>query len=153
MTAEAMWREFCAATGTDEQTPHDAWAFCGGGPMADELAALVLAGVKTATASAMIAYETEHETPPAAGCYSVVLWDSGAAAAVIRDTRVSLVPFCAVPAEHASREGVGSRTLAVWREIHRRVFTPDYRAAGKEFDETGLCVLEEFELLWPRKSV
>ena len=120
----------------------------GGGPFADELAALVLAGVKTATASPLIAYETEGEPLPREGGYSVILYDDGQAAAVIRDTRVSLVPFDEVSPEHAFREGEGERTLAQWREIHRRAFAPDYRAAGREFDEHGICVLEEFELVY-----
>ena len=149
MTKQELWARFCAARGVDADTPHEAWAFCGGGPVGDELAALVLAGTKTATASSLIAYETEHEPLPQPGCYSVVLYDNGLAACVIRDTAVRLVRFSEVSEEHAYREGEGTRTLAEWREIHRRVFTPDYAAAGREFDENGVCVLEEFELLYP----
>ena len=150
MTADEMWSRFCAQTGLDPRTPHEAWAFCGGGPFADELAALVLDGVKTATASPLIAYETEGELLPEVGGYSVILYDDGSAAGVIRDTRVALVPFGEVSAEHAIKEGEGTRTLAEWREIHRRAFTPDYQAAGRPFDENGICILEKFELLYPR---
>ena len=149
MTNKEMWSRFCAQEGLSPDTPYEAWAFCGGGPAADELAALVLDGKKTATASAMIAYETEKAPIPKAGCFSVILQDSGEAVCVIRDTRVSVVPFDEVPAEHAFKEGEGDRTLAAWREIHRRAFAPDYRAAGKPFDGHGLCVLEEFERVYP----
>lgn len=148
MTAQEMWSRFCAEKHIDPAAPYEAWAFCGGGPFADELAGLVLAGIKTATASPLIAYETEGAPLPRTGDYSVILYDDGQAAAVIRDTRVCLVPFGEVSAAHAYREGEGTRTLAEWREIHRRAFTPDYRAAGREFDENGLCVLEEFELVY-----
>lgn len=149
MTEKEMWRRFCAEANLDPKTPYEAWAFCGGGPFADELAALVLSGTKTATASAFVAYETEGEPLPEPGCYSVILYEDGSAAGVIRDTKVSLVPFHEVSAEHAYKEAEGTRTLAQWREIHRRAFTPDYQAVGKEFDESGMCVLEEFELLYP----
>lgn len=149
MTEKEMWSRFCAETSLDPKTPYEAWAFCGGGPVADELAALVLAGTKTATASALVAFETEGEPLPEPGRYSVVLYEDGSAAGVIRDTKVSLVPFNKVTAEHAYKEGEGTRTLEEWREIHRRAFTPDYQAVGKEFDESGICVLEEFELLYP----
>lgn len=148
MTKEEMWSNFCKETGLDPETPYDAWAFCGGGPIGDELAELVLAKIKTATASALIAYETEKEPLPELGGYSVVLYDDGSAAGVIRNTKLSLVPFLEVSEEHAYKEGEGSRTLEEWREIHRRLFTPDYEAAGKPFDGNGLCVLEEFELVW-----
>ena len=51
MTAEQMWHAFCESSGVSEQTPYSAWAFCSGGAVGDELAQLVLAGTKTATAS------------------------------------------------------------------------------------------------------
>lgn len=152
MTAEEMWNSFCSESGIATDTPYEAWAFCGGGPDADALAKLVLEGVKTATASALIAYESEGEAVPEPGCFSVILYDNGEAAGVIRDSKVSLVPFRNVSAEHAYKEGEGGRTLEEWREIHKRAFTPDYRAIGKAFDETGICVLEEFELVYPRQS-
>lgn len=47
MTAQQMWKEYAAACGAGEA--YDAWAF---GADADALAALVLRGEKTATASA-----------------------------------------------------------------------------------------------------
>ncbi len=149
MTAEEMWAKSCAANDVNPATRWEAWAFCGGGPAADELAALVLEGTKTATASAWIAYENEGAELPKPGDYSVILYDNGSAAAVIRDTKVSLVPFDEVPAEHAYKEGEGSRSLAEWREVHKRAFAPDYQAAGREFDPHGICVLEEFVLVYP----
>ena len=79
----------------------------------------------------------------------MILLDSGEAAGVICNTKVTLVPFDEVSAEHAFREGEGDRSLAYWKKVHREAFTPDYEAAGKLFDEHGLCVLEEFALLYP----
>lgn len=68
---------------------------------------------------------------------------------MIRDTKVSLVPCNRVSAEHAYRESEGDRAPETWWEIHRRAFTPDYQAVGKEFDEQGIFILEEFRLLSP----
>lgn len=150
MTEKEMWSIFCSENHIATDTPYEAWAFCGGGPFADALAALVLEGTKTATASALIAYETEGDPVPEPGCYSVILYDDGTAAGVIRDTKVSLVPFNEVSEEHAYKEGEGDRNLAYWKEVHKRFFTPDYAAAGLEFDEKGICVLEEFELVYPK---
>lgn len=142
-----IWRACCEKNGIPPETPYEAWAF--GGNAADELAELVLAGTKTATASSLLAYETTGDPLPQAGEYSVILRADGQAACVIRTLRVSLVPFDAVSAEHAYLEGEGSRTLEEWREIHRRFFAPDYQAAGKPFDEKGVCVLEEFVRVYP----
>ena len=88
MTAEQMWHAFCESSGVSEQTPYSAWAFCGGGAVGDELAQLVLAGTKTATASALLAFELEQEPLPKVGEYSVILLDSGEAAGVICGTKV-----------------------------------------------------------------
>lgn len=148
MTGEEMWHEFCRTTNTDENTPYDMWKFCGGGALGDELANLVLAGVKTATASAKISYEFYKEELPKAGAYSVVLFDHEEAACVIQNVKVSVVPFCKVSAEHAYKEGENDRSLAKWREAHRLAFTPEYEEAGLAFDENGDCVLEEFQVVF-----
>ena len=71
------------------------------------------------------------------------------AACIIRDTKVSIVPFNQVSAEHAYKEGEDDRSLDKWREVHRRAFAPDYKAGGLDFDENGDCVLEEFEVVYP----
>lgn len=149
MTGEMMWQAYCRATNTDCNERHDLWKFCGGGIFADELAKLVLAGTKTATASTKLAYETTGEALPEAGTYSVILFDNGEAACIIRDTKVTVVPFDQVSAEHAYKEGEDDRSLSKWREVHRRAFAPDYKDAGLDFDEKGDCVLEEFEVVYP----
>lgn len=148
MTGEEMWQVFCHNTNTDITTRHDIWKFCGGGEFADQLAYLVLDGIKTATASAKIAYDLYGEELPDAGTYSVILFDNEEAACIIRDVKVSVVPFHRVSEEHAYKEGEDDRSLEKWREVHRRAFTPDYHAAGFPFDENGDCVLEEFEVVY-----
>lgn len=146
MTAQQMWDRFTKETGVS--AGYDAWAFCGGGEVGDQLAKLVLDGTKTATASAYISYQTENEPIPEAGCYSVVLYDNAEAACVIQTNQVSLVPFDEVSAEHAYKEGEGDRSLAYWRKVHREAFAPDYAQAGLQFDEHGLTVLQEFTVVY-----
>lgn len=145
-----MWQTYCRAANIDSKQRHDIWKFCGGGAAADELAHLVLAGVKTATASTKLAYEIEKEDLPVIGTYSVILFDNEKAACIIRDTKVTIVPFRQVSAEHAYKEGEDDRSLHKWREVHRRAFAPDYAAVGLDFDENGACVLEEFEVVYPQ---
>ena len=147
MPGEMMWEAYCCKTNTNRNARHDIWKFCGGGAAADKLANLVLAGIKTATASTKLAYELGGENLPEVGTYSVILFDNEAAC-IIRDTKVSVVPFNQVSADHAFKEGEDNRSLNKWREVHRRAFTPDYEAAGLDFDEKGDCVLEEFEVVY-----
>lgn len=147
MTGPEMWAEFCSKNDIDINTKHDMWKFCGGGVFADELANLVLAGIKTATASTKKAYETDGDPLPEPGTYSVILFDNEEAACILQDTKVSVVPFNEVSEEHAYKEGENDRSLEMWREVHKNAFSPDYERAGQEFDENGLCVLEEFQVV------
>lgn len=149
MTGEEMWQAYCRSTNTDCKQRHDIWKFRVGGAIADQLANLVLAGVKTATASTKRSYVMEKDALPEVGTYSVILFDNEEAACIIRDTKVSVVPFHLVSAEHAYKEGEDDRSLHKWREVHRQAFAPDYETAGLDFDETGACVLEEFEVVYP----
>lgn len=143
-----MWQEYCRKSGIAEDTPHETWKFCGGGFLADELAKLVLSGVKTATASSKIAYETENEPLPQVGLFNVILYDNDEAACIIQNTKVSVVPFDEVSAEHAFSEGEGDRSLEYWKTVHRVAFSPDYEAVNLPFDDHGECVLEEFRLVY-----
>ena len=145
MTAEQMWKEFTAARPEFAGAKYEAWPF-GGAP--DALAELTLRGVKTATASAHPLYELEGAPLPHPGDLSIVLDGSDGAVCVIRTTAVNVLPFLEVPARHAWLEGEGDRSLVYWRSVHRQAFAPDYEAAGAPFDEQGLCVLEEFAVVF-----
>jgi len=145
---EQLWADFCRNTGLDPATPYEAWAF-GGAP--DKLAQLVLAGVKTATASALELFEAESEPTPQVGDYSVILDAQGQALCVIRTTRVTVVPFPEVSALHAWLEGEGDRTLVYWREVHHEFFTNEYASINRPFREDMPVICEEFEMVYPAK--
>ncbi len=126
------------------------WSFGDDPALADELLDLVLAGTKTATAELVASYEAGGEPLPAVGDLSIVLDGSGAPRALLRTTKVDVVPFDQVTAEHARLEGEGDRTLATWRDEHERSWR---RAAptGVEFSGGALVVCERFTLLYPKR--
>lgn len=148
MTAEELWSEYTRKAGIDH-TDYEAWAF---GDAADELAALVAGGRKTATASAFPLYELEQEPLPRVGEYSVILDSREQAVCVIRTERVYLAPFREVGEEQARREGEGDLSLACWREVHERFFRQEMEEAGLAFDEDMLVVCEEFSCVYTRES-
>lgn len=151
MTADELWAEFSAEQNIS--APHDTWAFCGGGEAGDRLAGLVLKGNKTATASAYPIYEAQQEPVPSTGCYSVIVYDDGEAACIIRDTKVSVVPFREVSEHHACLEGEGDRSLAYWRTVHKEAFSSELTAVGIPFSEDIPVVLEEFEVVYTSRRV
>lgn len=144
MTAEEMWSEYARKEGI-AHTDYEAWAF---GDAADELAALVVSGKKTATASAFPLYGLEEEPLPREGEYSVILDSQEQAVCVIRTERVYVVPFREVGEEQARREGEGDLSLAYWRKVHERFFRREMEEAGLCFDEDMAVVCEEFACVY-----
>lgn len=149
MTGAQMWAAYTAGHPEAAGADYDAWAF---GDDPDGLAALVLAGVKTATASAYPVYEREDEPLPEAGEYSVILNSREEAVCVIRTDRVFTVPFREVDGEQARREGEGDRSLAYWRAVHERFFREEMAASGLVFTEDMPVVCEQFHMVWPEKG-
>lgn len=146
--AEIMWQDFLA-TRPDITQDMDAWAF---GVEADTLADLVLKGIKTATASAYDLYELDKEALPQEGTYDVVLDSKDEAVCIIEITKVRLVPFSQVSAQHAYKEGEGDRSLAYWQKVHETIFSKWFDECGLTFSRDSVIVLEEFEVVYPEKE-
>ncbi len=146
MNAHEMWTRFTALHPEAASATFEAWAF-GGTP--DELAALTLAGVKTATCSAQALYALEGEEPPRTGDYSVILDSAEEAICIIRNVRVVILPYHEVDARHAFKEGEGDRTLAYWRRVHEGFFRRELASYGLAFSEDISLLCEEFEVVYP----
>ena len=145
MTPKEMWQAYKKINPKigDEI---DAWAF---GALADELAELVLRGEKTATASTYELYKLENESLPQAGSFDVILDSQDKAVCIIEITKVSVVPFNEVLAEHAFKEGEGDKSLTYWQQVHQEFFTECLAEAGLEFSQETGVVLEEFRKAYP----
>lgn len=145
MTPEEMWTAFTDATGVEASYQ----TFCFGHEetpeLSDELARLVRDGSKRATAGLAAEYEADGEPRPEVDDYFVVTDSVGRAQAIIRTIWVADTRFGDVDERFAADEGEGDRTLAWWRDAHRRYF----ENAGYSIDEDSVMVLERFEKLWP----
>ena len=146
MNAEQMWQAFTAAYPETADAAYEAW--CYGSDAADELAQLTAAGIKTATASAYPLYELEGEELPKAGEYNVILLTDGTALCITKTTKVALVRYRDVSADHAFREGEGDRSLSYWRQVHEAFFVEELASVGLTFTEDMTVVCEEFEVVF-----
>jgi uncharacterized protein YhfF/GNAT superfamily N-acetyltransferase len=146
---DEYWRTFCAQVHLPPATEYQAWYFGDGPELAHELVDLVLHGPKRATAGLAEVNDELPQVKPVAGGYSVLTEYDGTPRGVIRTTGLERRPFADVDASFAWDEGEGDRTLADWKDGHRRFFTRELAAAGREFDERMLVDLERFELLYP----
>jgi uncharacterized protein YhfF len=151
---DRFWQTYLATLPPgQEPPPHpEAWSFGDHPALADQLAELVLAGVKTATCSALWAYEAEGEPLPQPGQHSIILSGAGQPLAVAETVEVQIKRFDQVDAAFAYAEGEDDRSLASWREGHRRFFTRTLPAIGREFDETMPLVCERFRVLYRRPA-
>ena len=113
------------------------FAFGDGPALADELLDLVIKGVKTATCSTED--EPNTSTP---GERWIVLDGRGEPRCIIETLEVSYRRYNEVDVAFAHEEGEGDRSLAYWREAHRRYFGRQ----GK-FSEDMMLMCERFRLV------
>jgi uncharacterized protein YhfF len=147
------WSEFVRSLAPDDPrraASPDAFGFGGEGELADELAALVLAGRKRATASLPVEYTSLNEALPKAGDLTIVLDGKGHPVGIIERTSVDLVPFQAVDEAFAACEGEGDGSLRYWREAHTWYFNRVCSRLGGRLQESAPVLCQRFRLVWPR---
>jgi len=142
--AQAYWNEYWGKQGAEKPESVSAWPF---GASPDQLAQLVIDGVKTATCSALASYEAEREPLPAAGDYSIILDSKDLPVAIIQTVEVTVMPMNEVPEEFAVAEGEGDRTYRYWREVHEDFFTKELGRLGLAFSDDIPLVCERFRLV------
>lgn len=117
----------------------------GGTPeLADEGAALILDGTKTATSSPF--WEFPDGRIPFVGALSVLLDGQRRPVAIVETIGVEPVRFCDVTEAMAKAYGEGERTLAWWR----RVIGDWYRNKAKQ---DGQSFTEDTQIVWERIAV
>ena len=144
MTPQTLWNQYKEINPLAGPEP-EAWAF---GAAPDLLAELVVKGVKTATASAYDEYVHYEEELPKVGDLDMILDGQGQAVAIIETTKVTVIPFRDVSADHAYKEGEGDRSLTYWRQVHEELFTKWLADIGLTFSPESKVVLEEFQLVY-----
>ncbi|HHQ6548731.1 TPA: ASCH domain-containing protein [Serratia fonticola] len=118
-----------------------AWPFGDSAEMADELADLVIKGVKTATCCSLSSFKNEEESPTIGG-YSIILNGKGDPVCVIRTIAMRIIRFCDVTDELAKKEGEGDLSLRYWKQGHKQFFQRE-----GSYCDTMELVAEEFELV------
>lgn len=144
MSGTELWETFLSEKGIHD-CAHSEWSF---GSDADQLAALVADGSKTATASAYPLYELEGEALPQVGDYNIILNSKDEGVCIVQTTKVYVTPFHCVTKEHAWKEGEGDRSLDYWKRVHAQFFTECLDEVHLSFSEDMDVVCEEFELVF-----
>ena len=131
---ETFWQSYLAALPPDHPTrqrTYVAESFGDNPALADELGALILAGTKTATCSALWEWEAEGSPLPGPGFLTIILDGRGVPLCIIETSEVTIRPYDQVDESFAYEEGEGDRSLAYWREAHAHYFTRTLNLLGK----------------------
>ena len=148
-TVAQFWAQFCAACGADRTGPfHEAFHFDDNEASANELAALVLAGTKRATASLAWLYESPAHPAPSPGALSVVTDWGGKPLCIIETQAVEITPFDQVTDEFAATEGEGDGSLEYWRRVHWAFFGRDCARIGRERSADMPVLCERFRVVY-----
>jgi uncharacterized protein YhfF len=148
---EAYWQAYLRTQPAAARRPDpfvEAWAFGDNAQLADELGALVVAGLKTATCSSLWSDELEGDPLPVVGDYSIVLDGEGEPLCIIETVDVQVRPFNEVDDDFAYAEGEDERTLASWRRGHWRFFTRTLAAHGLAPSESMPLVCKRFRVVY-----
>lgn len=116
--------------------------------MADELGALIAAGIKTATCSSLWEYEAEGEPTPEVGQLTTVLDGKGNPLCIVETIEVAIRPYDQVDDQFAYDEGEGDRSLRYWREVHWRFFARTLAAISREPSEQMPLICERFRVIY-----
>lgn len=148
---EAYWKGYLAtlAPGSPEREErYEAEAWGDSPELADELGALIAAGTKTATCSALWEYEAEGSPLPEVGAKTVVLGGDGRPLCITETTEAEVRPYDEVDAGFAREEGEGDRSLEYWRDAHWRFFSRILPGIGKEPVPGMPLVCERFRVVY-----
>jgi uncharacterized protein YhfF len=150
---QKYWQDFLSTLPADSPYRSKAYITEGWGDspqMADELGALIAAGVKTATCSALWEWEAEAKSPPEVGTVTVVIDGNGQPLCIVETVEVTIRNYNEVDADFAREEGEGDLSLQYWREAHRRFFSRSLPKIGREFSEDMPLVCERFRVLYKK---
>jgi uncharacterized protein YhfF len=149
----ALWKLYLQQLPADH--PHHtakptAFGFGGEPGLADELAALVLAGTKRATTSLPLEYTSQGSALPRVGDASIIARGDGSPVAIIERTVITTLAFDAVDSAFAAIEGEGDGSLAFWRRAHLWYFNSVCARLGGSFDGQTPVMCEVFRVVWPQ---
>lgn len=151
-----MWHSYLSTLGETPETatqPLSSWHFCDNAADANECAELVRQGIKTATAPSLWYFEVRNEPIPQPGDLHVITDWKGEAQCIICTTRVEVVPFDEVTAEHAAAEGEGDRSLEFWRRVHWEYYHRELEGSPLAPQDDMPIVCERFEVVYPAPGI
>jgi uncharacterized protein YhfF len=146
-SVKELWENFKLQNSTLPDN-YDLMTFGDTQDKANQSAALVLEGLKTAKTALLLDYQRKEKAVPQEGSYSMILDGNNQAIGIVQVLKVSIVPFYEVTEEVAYEEGEGDRTLVGWRELYRDYFQEQCKKEHWYFSAKIEVVCIQFELVY-----
>lgn len=148
--ADAMWQAYLETLPQSERHRmyFEAFQFGRGRSMADQIAQLVLDGIKTATSDLIWHMEATGKPVWSVGDEHIVLDGDWRPVCVIRTTELEQRRFRDVDERFAFDYGEGDRTLEWWRRHVYAWFASQCREIGAEPSDEMPLLCERFEVVF-----
>jgi uncharacterized protein YhfF len=144
-----FWQSFVQSQAEDPSPRFfEAFHFDDNQRSANELAQLVLAGRKRATASLVWSFEATSVPLPKGGDLSVVMNWAKTPLCIIETQRVDVVAFDEISEEFAATEGEGDGSLQYWQQAHWAYFGRECRRIGRMREPKMPVACERFEVVF-----
>ena len=117
--------------------------------VADELAELIVTGIKRAHTTLEHDFTADNDSLPQPGDHLVVLDGRGRPRAIVRNHHVERRHFDEIDDAFAFEAGEGDLTLRWWLTAHRQEFAERAEREGFQVGERVVLILEYFERVWP----
>jgi uncharacterized protein YhfF len=148
-----FWQNYLATLPADAAPLHYVAEQLGdSADLADELSALIDAGSKSATCSALWEWEADGNPLPLPGLHTIVLDGTDRPVCIVETTEVTIRRFANVDADFAAAEGEDDRSLEAWRAGHWRYFSRVLPRIGRAPSEDMPLVCERFRVVYPRPA-
>ncbi len=145
---EEFWKEYLSSMDTSS-LDYDVVVFGDSKEMANELANLVLSGIKRGTTCLLRDVVNKKEGIPLIGGNVVLVDSEGKPKAIWRTIELRLGPMDSVISDFAYDEGEGKRTREDWLDGHRKYFQRQATAEGWIMHDKIEVIFERFEVVWP----
>jgi uncharacterized protein YhfF len=149
---EAFWQAYLASLPRAEgaiRRFYEVFRIGNSHEAADQGAALIKQGMKTATSSLLWAYQAANKPPPEVGSLSIVTDGRGAPVCVVETIAVEIKGFTEVDATFAYDYGEWDRTLEGWRAHCWAINSERCRALGKTPTPDMPLLCERFRVVYP----
>ena len=113
----------------------------------DDLIDLYLAGKKSAGSSLVEDFETCGDPLPKVGNFWILLNSKEEPVMILKTVRIEINKFKDIPVRIAIAEGEGDSSLAYWKEVHSRLYSPYLKQWGVDDINEAHVITEFFEIV------